>query len=1017
MMAKNINLGSRFDYIVDKFEDNTAIIYNDETITYIELSNKVNSLCSNLLLNGMYKNSRIGILCKNKLEWIISMLALVKIGATYIPLAINDPMEYIEKLVADVNIEMILTDYDIKLSFVRTKNILNLSSEIVFVDKFEEVTPNMLAYIMFTSGTTGMPKGVGVTHDNIINLTVGSDYLKLDSTIRILQTGSPTFDASTFEVWGTLLNGGSLIISNNNQVTDFDYIGRTIKKYKITTMWLTSPLFSIVAEKSPKIFDGVSELIVGGDVVNPTHVDNVLDNCCNITIYNGYGPTECTTFSTVYKITEKNNGQAIPIGKPINNAFVYILDEELRTVEQGEVGELYIGGRGVAFGYINNSKLTNERFIDNPFGNGKLYKTGDLVKEDENRNIYFLGRKDRQVKIRGYRIELNSVEAMLQGIEEVESVAVSAITNRVGGKEICCCVTMHNGKEITHEAIREKFSKVVPAHITLTHIVIVDALPINKNGKIDYKKVNDFFKVNNDTDKEVAVYGYDTDEEFILAEIIKKRTGFSINNMTTSFFELGVDSLMAVYLASDINEKLGVKINAVDILMNSTIKDLLVFLQDKPIENTEITVKEIKLENKLPILNQQRSLFIDFNVNPNSVRYNVPVLYKLPDEVCLERLTDALYKLVGKHDALRVKFSMEGTEIYQTIYNNIEFNVDRLNGTPKLNELIRPFNLKLELPFRFSIISDNKEKWLFMEFHHIVVDGSSLNLIISDLNKLYNEDTFLNTDFNYATLIEKSFLEFNNYSAKCIEFWREHLKNFKGMNELPIDNKRNNSISYKNNAYNFIINEERTTKLKNWCKKNNITIFEGLMTIYSNFLHTITGSSQVLFATPSREYSDLSKEPIIAMLTNTLWIYSNIENNKSISDYINDFVGDIRESQKYKNAPVDFIYELRKKNDIIKSKFTDTLIAYHSSKNTDSELFGMPIKVKPINPDEGMFLLNMQIFDNNLYLEVQWEYLDSIFEGNTIASLYDIFILTLDCLIQETTSNANNINELILNCI
>ncbi|MCR4945170.1 MAG: amino acid adenylation domain-containing protein, partial [Clostridium sp.] len=675
---------SRINYIVDKYKNYTAIINGEEVLTYEKLNEEKELLSSNLLKYGIKAQDRVGILCSEKRNWITSMLGVLNIGAVYIPLDINNSEEYIEKLAQNVGMKLILTDKDIDFSFVDTKNILNLES---IEDDYEvqEFKEDSLAYIMFTSGTTGVPKGVGVTHGNIINLTVDSNYVKLDSNVRMLQTGAPTFDASTFDVWGTLLNGGTLILIEGKRVTDLKYLESVINKHEVTTMWLTSPLFSIAAEKNPKGFKGVKELIVGGDVVNPDHVDKVLDVCDGITIFNGYGPTECTTFSTVYKISDKNNGQVIPIGKPIKNTFVYILDEDFNIVEDGEIGELFIGGKGVSKGYIENEELNNERFIDNPFGEGKLYKTGDLVKADNDGNVYFLGRKDRQVKIRGYRIELDAVEVLLKKINHIDKAVTCAVTNMQGGKEICTCVTLNDGIELTEGEIRKEFSEVAPSHIVLSQIKILESLPINKNGKIDYKQIKELFE-SKSTDEDEEACEFETKEEALIADIIRKRTGFKIDDVSISFFELGVDSLMAVYLASDISEEFKVEINPMDILMNATIGELVEFINLQPKEIIETSNKSFSLKKKLPILNQQKPIFIDFSVNPDSVKYNIPLLSKLPSEIDIDLLIESIHKLVSRHDALKVKFSMEGLDMFQTIEDDIEFKIERINGTPDLDK-------------------------------------------------------------------------------------------------------------------------------------------------------------------------------------------------------------------------------------------------------------------------------------------------------------------------------------------
>jgi hypothetical protein len=267
---------------------------------------------------------------------------------------------------------------------------------------------------------------------------------------------------------------------------------------------------------------------------------------------------------------------------------------------------------------------------------------------------------------------------------------------------------------------------------------------------------------------------------------------------------------------------------------------------------------------------------------------------------------------------------------------------------------------------------------------------------------------------NYADLVEETLSNYSNNKEKCNQYYEKYFAEFNEMNELPLDKIQKEKYYHKNNCYKFKINEEITLRLRKWCEKNSMTTFEGLMITYVGFLHTITDSSDVVFATPSRQYGDLKNDDIVAMLTNTLWIYSHVKDNENINCYMIKFIRILREIQKFRDVSVDFIYKLRNKSGAKKSSFTDTLIAYHSWQDTNSELFGMPVKVKPISPMDGMFLLNMQIFDNKSCLEVEWEYMEDAFEQDTVASLGEMFILTLDCLTKNDLDKYNSINELVI---
>ncbi|MBB3112259.1 amino acid adenylation domain-containing protein [Paenibacillus phyllosphaerae] len=1012
-----MTLGSRFDAMAAQTPEHTAVIHEGTALTYQALQRQADALSSALLQAGVTKDSRIGMLCDRSAEWVAAMIAIVKLGAAYVPLAMEDPLPHIEQLAADVEVKLVLTDRDdVELSAptLNLKRAIRMDAIRSAADS-QPVTDDSLAYIMFTSGTTGKPKGVGVTQGNILNLTVNADYVRLDADIRVLQTGAPTFDASTFEVWGALLNGGTLVIPGKRGLTDFDYIEDMVRTYGITTMWLTAPLFHIAAEQNPSMFEGIRELVVGGDVVNQAAVNKVLEACSTIRVVNGYGPTECTTFSTTYRIPHSETLGPIPIGKPIRNASVHILNEQGLPVPQGEIGELYIGGKGVGAGYINRPELNAERFVDNPFGEGKLYRTGDRVSQDAAGNLHYYGRKDRQVKIRGYRIELAAVEAMLESIDEIESAAVCVVTNSLGGKEIGACVTVRGQREIHGEAIRQAFGLVAPSHVILTHLRVADAMPLNKNGKIDYGRILSFFEREQPASEkengvpevpEASEASSETDEARMM-ELISSRTGFPVTDLTTSFFELGIDSLMAVYLARDMTNAFGTKVSAVDILAHATLLDLMVFLGKgsaaaQPAASGIDGGARRSEAKQLPLLEQQKPFFVDYQVNPHSIRYNVPLLIELAAEVSVPRLMDALRQLVARHDGLRLQFSMAGTEMMQTLIDGPVYTIARVEGRPDLQQLIRPFDLTGGLPFRFALIESADSAWLFMDFHHIAVDGASLAVIVQDLNRLYGGLPLAEPDHNFAAIVEQAHEAFDSNRESSKAYWQTRLRQYGGMEELPTDKRPGSGNTHKSEVFRFRIGEGRTSALRAWAAAHQMTVFEGLMLGYACMLHAVTASPEVVFATPTRDYSIAADEPTVAMLTHTLWVHSEAKQEQPLAEFSHAFVQHLRESRKYEHVQLDEMYELLRMNTPeARGAVTDSLIAYHSVKEMQTELFGRPLQLKPISPDEGMFSLNLQIYDGADHLACEWEYVTGLFEPDTIASLCDMFAFMLERLEQQ----------------
>ncbi|GAB6989657.1 non-ribosomal peptide synthetase [Paenibacillus pini] len=996
-----VNLGTCFNAIVSKYPYQKAVVYLNEELTYQALNQRANNMAHFFVESGVEFGDRIGILFNNSLEYVISIIALTKIGASYVPLSNKENESYLESLTQSAGIKFVFSDSDLNvpgIQILKTSRGLP-TSKINY--KGDHVSTGDIAYIMFTSGTTGTPKGVKVTHGNIINLTTEDACVSLSSENVILQTGAPTFDASTFEIWGTFLNGGKLVIPDFKKVTNFNYLSELIRKYEVNMMWLTAPLFAIAVEKNIELFAGLKELIVGGDVVHPKDVNKVLLSNQDIIIYNGYGPTECTTFSTIHKIVSVINENFIPIGKPIRNANVYILDENLSILEMNSVGELFIGGKGVSAGYIGNEHLTEEKFIQNPYGVGKLYRTGDLAAIDDAGNVIFKGRKDRQIKIRGFRIEMNAVEEILNGIKGIQSSAVSVIENGNGEKALACCIVTQGTVDISEEEIRIQFKKVAPAHIVLAQVCIVESLPMNSNGKLDYKKIQNLLHEHQHQSADLTNIElnqvHDSDEQVTrIINIIEKSMNCTVKDTSISFFEIGLDSLTSIYISDEINKEFQIDIEPIDLLMSPSIDDLIHLVLDKEKSEKANPSFSTSHHEKLKLLNQQEAIFIDYTINPNTTRYNIPLLLKLPEAIDIALLKQALHGLVDRHDSLRTRFVFREGMAFQIIQQNYTVEVKESVAELNVDQLITPFDLQNDFPYKFEIIRNDEGSWLFMDFHHVVVDGFSLKNILQDLNSLYDNEELRDLPLNYSTLIEESRSEFYKNKDSSEKFWENHFKEYKGMNPLPFDIVDVDGISNRNNHIDFSLGAERTALLKEWSFSNKITIFEALALGYSQFLHLITGSEDVTFATPSREYSKVSSIPSVSMLTNTLWILS--KSGTTTNEHLK-FVNQLRESQRNQSVPVEFVYKLKRK--MGDTYLHDTLIAYHDKDSIQTRFLGDNILVKPLIPHEGMFSLNMQIYDMDESLQIEWEYMDDLFEYETMRSLEELFKGALDSMIAE----------------
>jgi amino acid adenylation domain-containing protein len=472
-----------------------ALAHEDREVTYGELEAWSNRLANRIVARGG-AGGVIGVCIDRSPEMMVAFLAILKAGGAYLPLDMDYPGDRLHYMVDHVGCRLILGRGAQISSFATSgRALMDLDAERDAVARAPAEAPVLerrstdLAYVMFTSGTTGTPKGVGVEHVNVSRLVLNTNYVDISARDVFFQLSSVAFDASTFEIWGALLNGAKLVLYDRPLI-DVGRIEALIRRHGVSVLWLSAGLFNQIVDTSATMFAPVRQLLVGGDVLSVSHVRKVMDLNPGCQVINGYGPTECTTFSVCFRVTPDSlAGPSLPIGRPIANTRVYVLDEALRPVPPGEPGELHIGGEGVSRGYIGSPELTAQKFVTIVHGGEvqRVYRTGDLVRLGEDGNIHFLGRADRQLKIRGYRVEPAEIEAALLACcgPAVAQAVIVGIEDRRGDKRLVAYVVGPSGEVPGSVALRDALRRVLPGYMIPATFVYLDALPLTTNGKVD----------------------------------------------------------------------------------------------------------------------------------------------------------------------------------------------------------------------------------------------------------------------------------------------------------------------------------------------------------------------------------------------------------------------------------------------------------------------------------------------------------------------------------------------------
>jgi amino acid adenylation domain-containing protein len=571
-----------------------AVVYEEKQISYGELNRRANRLAHYLRAHGVGLEIRVGVLMERSANWIVALLGILKAGGVYVPLDGSYPAGRLRFMVEDAEIRLLLTES----GQPRIE-----ASEVVFLDQDwewleSESTENPenvtqaedLAYLMYTSGSTGQPKGVGVPHRAINRLVRNTNYVKLDESDRVAQISNASFDAATFEIWGALLNGSRVVVLEKETALSPKELKKQLVEHEISAMFLTTALFNQTALSRPEIFASLKYMIFGGDTADPRAVHRVLGEGRPEHLVNAYGPTENTTFTTWYDAQESDIGaRMIPIGQPLSNTEVWVLDQQSRMVPVGVPGELCIGGDGLARGYIRRPELTAEKFVPHPYSRNagaRLYRTGDLVRYREDGNIEFLKRMDQQVKVRGFRVELGEIESTLNQYRAVMESIVVDRKDSSGDIRLIAYFVPEVGVEPTSLELLTFLQEKLPSYMLPSAFIAIKEIPLTPNGKVDRRALPAPEQI------EVSTAGFiapRTEMEQLVAEIWCEILGITQVGADSNFFDLGGHSLLATRVMNRIRERCGVELPLRVLFEFPTVVSLAAKLDDARPKETELS--------------------------------------------------------------------------------------------------------------------------------------------------------------------------------------------------------------------------------------------------------------------------------------------------------------------------------------------------------------------------------------------------------------------------------------------
>ncbi|HEV2846960.1 MAG TPA: amino acid adenylation domain-containing protein, partial [Thermoanaerobaculia bacterium] len=740
-------------------------VLGDTPITYAELDRRASQLAGHLGGLGVGLESRVGLCVERKPELIVAILGVLKAGAAYVPLDPELPQERLAWMIEDADVRAIVASDRLwpALAAVagdgeRPLVLLERDAERIAAQPVDPpevaIPPQALAYVLFTSGSTGRPKGVAVAHQSVIRLVRGSDYASLGPEEVFLQFVPVSFDVSTLEIWGPLLNGGKLAVFPTTRAT-VEELGDAIDRHGVTTLWLTAGLFNLLVDEGVERLAGLRQLLAGGDALSVPRVRRALAELPGVRLVNGYGPTENTTFTTCHTITESDFEVAasVPVGRPVANTRVLLLDRDFEPVGIGVPGELLTGGEGLARGYHNRPALTAERFVPDPWSGeagARLYRTGDLARYLADGRIEFLGRLDQQVKVRGFRIELGEIEAALLAEPGIASAAVTAWPDAQGDRRLVAYVVTEDGAT-DEAALATGLRRRLPEYMIPSRFVTLEGLPLDANGKVrrrELPKPEDF-------DAPAAGLAPSappaTAVECELAAIWAELLGHEAVGRGDNFFDLGGHSLLAARAVERIRRAFGVELPLTTLFDEPTLAGLAGRIEaERGGPATAGTTRAIPRADRgrpLPLsFAQERLWFLEQLEGPSPV-YHIAVVVEGTGRLDVGALRSALSAVWSRHEALRARFTAEDGQPFQTFAEPgpLPLAVVDLSGTaaPAVDDATadavrRPFDLERGPLLRAVLLRLGPERFrLALVGHHLVGDGVSLAILERELGVFY----------------------------------------------------------------------------------------------------------------------------------------------------------------------------------------------------------------------------------------------------------------------------------------
>ncbi|MEV7600679.1 non-ribosomal peptide synthase/polyketide synthase [Kitasatospora sp. NPDC089797] len=936
--------------------DAPAVRTDAGELSYRQLDAWSDRLAGRLLAAGTAPEEPVALELERSAELVVAQLAVLKAGGAYLPVDLRAPEERRRTLLARAGAGRRLTAEEVTAA--RTDPAPR---------RLPPADPDRLAYVMYTSGSTGEPKAVAVRHRDVASLATDSRFAD-GRCARVLLHSPVAFDAATFEVWTPLLTGGCVLVAPAGPL-DAALLRRLAGPDGPTALWLTAGLFRLLAQDAPDCFGGLRTLWTGGDVVPAAAVRRVLAACPGLTVVDGYGPTETTTFATAHELADPAAvPDTVPIGRPLDERLVHVLDRRLRPVPPGCPGELYLAGEGLARGYLGRPGATAARFLADPYGppGSRMYRTGDLARRRPDGTVEFLGRADDQVKIRGFRVEPAEVEAVLAAHPAVTDVAVIARTDGPGARRLVA----YPVGAVDPEELRAFAARTLPDYLVPAAFVPLDALPLSRNGKVDRAALPA-------PDQQHAAGGAErveprTAAERRTAEVFAEVLGIPAPGVTADFFALGGDSILSIRLTTRLTEAFGVELTPRAVFDHPTPAALAALLTGDPrvadgapdageaAGPARAALVPVPRSTAAPMSYAQQRLWFLEEFAPGSAEYVTALALRLRGPLDTGALGAALGALVARHESLRTTFESVDGQGVQRVHPPQEVPLPRhdLSGLPAADqepelrrllaaERAHPFDLRrgpLLRPALARLAEDHHV--LALTLHHIVTDGWSTGVLLTELAHLYRAE--LGSAESPLAPLPVQYADYAHWQRGAddesqLDYWKQQLAGVETL-RLPLDRPRPAVRTSNGGTVRLELPADTARRLARVGRDRGTTLFTTLVAAAQAYLARLSGDQDIAVGTVTAGRDRPETQQLIGFFVNTLVLRSRVDPRQPFTALLAEVRQTVRDAFAHQDVPFERVVdEVQPVRDTSRSPLFQALVVLQNTPAAEPDLPGLAV--------------------------------------------------------------------------